>query len=161
MQFFQQKVAEHFDYYFEFINDKSQKKVNELLGAATRVNELLRKDTARTSKKDIYGSPDFLIIKMLRNHNEHNGQVSGEFKMLDSFATDQLRPPLGFFCLVPLVKYNAAKNPPSVSLGDIKKMDSSRSIIGDYIDIHTSIFNLSVYVYELLVRMGLSLDTKC
>ena len=66
MQFFQQKVAEHFDYYFEFINDKSQKKVNELLGAAARVNELLRKDTARTSKKDIYGSPDFLIIKMLR-----------------------------------------------------------------------------------------------
>lgn len=160
MELFKSKSSEYFECYFDFIEKKSVRSVNDLLNAAKRVNELLIKDTRNINKKDLFSSKDFLLIKMLRNFNEHEGNVISDFKMLDKLATDELKPDLGFCCLISAETYNAAKHGREVSVDDIKKIDSAASIIGDYIDIHPAVFNLSVYIYECLTRLGLSLDTK-
>jgi hypothetical protein len=97
---------------------------------------------------------------MLRNFNEHEGNVFSDFKMLDELATEELKPDLGFCCLISNQTYKAAKHGREVNVNDIKQIDSAASFIGDYIDIHPAIFNLSVYIYEYLIRFGLSIDTK-
>ncbi|OUR60067.1 hypothetical protein A9Q74_14840 [Colwellia sp. 39_35_sub15_T18] len=160
MELFKSKSSEYFDCYFDFIEKKSACSVNNLLSAAKRVNELLIKDTLNINKKNLLGSKDFLLIKMLRNFNEHEGDVFSDFKMLDKLATEELKPDLGFCCLISTQTYKAAKHGREVNVNDIKKIDSAASIIGDYIDIHPAIFNLSVYIYECLTRFGLSIDTK-
>ena len=160
MELFKKKSAEYFEYYFDFIEKKSACSVNNLLNAATRVNELLRKNTRNNIKKDLYSSDDFLLIKMLRNFNEHAGHVISDFKMTDKLATEELKPDLGFCCLISSDIYKSAKNGKQVNLVDIPKIDSAASIVGCYVDIHPAIFNLSVYIYECLTHLGLSLDTK-
>lgn len=160
MEIFKQKVTEYFEFYFDFIDKKSIRSVNDLLSSAVRVNELLRKDTRNSIKKDLFGSGDFLLIKMLRNYNEHSGHVIGEFKMTDKFAAKELNLNLSFCCLIPAKMYILAKNGQQVNLADIPKIDAAASMVGDYVDIHPAIFNLSVYIYECLIGLGISLDTK-
>jgi len=160
MELFKKKSAEYFEYYFDFIENKSTRSVNELLNAATSVNHLLREDTRNNIKKDLFSSNDFLLIKMLRNFNSHAGSVDSNFKMTDKFATEELKPDLGFCCLIPSKEYKLAKNGPKVNLSDISKIDSAASMVGSYIDIHPAIFNLSVYIYETLTNLGLYIDTK-
>ena len=160
MELFKSKSSEYFECYFDFIEKKSARSVNDLLNAAKRVNELLIKDTRNINKRDLFSSKDFLLIKMLRNFNEHEGNVISDFKMLDKLAMEEVKPDLGFCCLISAQTYNAAKHGREVNIGDIKKIDSAASIIGDYIDIHPAIFNLSVYIYECLDRFGLSLESK-
>lgn len=160
MELFKKKSAEYFEYYFDFIEKKSARSANELLNAATSVNDLLRKDTQNNIKKDLFSSNDFLLIKMLRNFNTHAGSVISDFKMTDEFATEQLKPKLGFCCLITTKEYKMAKNGREVNLADIHKIDSAASMVGCYVDIHPAIFNLSVYIYETLTSLGLCLDTK-
>lgn len=160
MELFEKKCAEYFEYYYDFIENKTSRSVNELFSAATRVNDLLRKDTRNSVKKDLFSSNDFLLIKMLRNFNEHSGHVLSDFKMIDKFATEELKPDLNFCCLISSDVYNSAKNGKKVDFDDIKKIDSAASFVGCYVDIHPAIFNLSVYIYECLVDLRLSLDTK-
>lgn len=160
MELFKKKAAEYFEYYNDFIKNKSSRSTNELFTAAVSANDLLEKDTKGRIKKDLFNSNDFLVIKMLRNFNSHEGSVISDFKMTDDFATEQLKPKLGFCCLVSSKEYRAAKKGKGVKKTDIHKIDSSVSIIGDYIDIHPAIFNLSVYIFEMLNSLGLSLETK-
>lgn len=160
MELFEKKAAEYFEYYFDFIEKKSSRSVNELLSAATRANDLLRKDTRNRTRKDLFSSKDFLLIKMLRNFNEHSGHVISDFQMIDKLASEELKPNLGFCCLISSDVYKSAKNGKQVNLADIKKIDSAASFVGSYVDIHPAIFNLSVYIYEFLTDLRLSLDTK-
>lgn len=156
---FQKKAAELFDYYFDFITEKSNRKTNEFIAAVVRVNEMLKRETVGSIKSSLYSSPDFLLVKMLRNHNEHNDSVDIEFKMLDNFAMAEINPELSFLCLIPITTYRAAKNGRTVRYDDIVKIDSACSIIGNYVDIHCTLFNLVVYLYELLLKLDISLDT--
>jgi len=160
MELFKRKSSEYFEYYYDFIEKKTARSVNELFNAATSVNDLLMSDTRGGIKKDLFSSNDYLLVKMLRNFNAHAGCVISDFKMTDELATKELKPDLGFCCLISSVVYESAKRGRGVKLADIEKIDSAASIVGCYVDIHPAIFNLSVYIYECLTNLGLSLDTK-
>ena len=93
---------------------------------------------------------------MLRNFNEHPGPVNSDFNMSDKLATEELKPELGFFCLISSSTCRKAKHGREVNPEDVPKIDSAVSMVGNEVDIHPVIFDLSVYIYEYLTRLGLS-----
>lgn len=160
MELFRHSASEYFTYYFEFVSNDRSTSLTELLSSAARVNDKLRKETHSGYRQNLFSSDAFILIKMLRNHYEHNGDVPREILTLDAYATTNIQPDLGLCCLVPRDTIVSAKKGSQVNYEDLKLIDSVLPKVGDYYDIHPAIFNLSVHIFEKLEKLGQQLNTK-
>ncbi|MEZ8349581.1 hypothetical protein AB4456_24975 [Vibrio splendidus] len=144
MEQLQKEVSRYFRLYGEFCKKPNEEIVNDLVSSAFRANERLKKATfnKRTFGLDV----DFFILRALRNHFTHAGEIDSDLKGFNSELVEKLTPELNLVCLVPKKTLNVAINK-SENFDLAKKANSQLQNLNGYIDIHPFIFNFSVKLF--------------
>jgi hypothetical protein len=151
----QKEVSRYFRLYGEFCKRPNEEIVNDLVSSAFRANERLKKATfnKRTFGLDV----DFFILRALRNHFTHAGEIDSDLKGFNSKLVEKLTPELNLVCLVPKGILNVAINK-SENFDLARKANSQLQNLSGYIDIHPFIFNFSVKLFEEAFRLKLDVD---
>ncbi len=156
MEQFKKEVDRYFNLYGEFCEKPNGEVVNDLLSSAFRVNERLKK---ATFNKCSFGSDiNFFVLRALRNHFTHAGEIDSNLKGINAELLRKLAPELTLVCLIPKKILNVAINK-SENFELAKKANSQFQDIDGYVDIHPFIFNFSVKLFEESFKRKLNIES--
>ena len=149
------EVNRYFRLYSDFCESPNEEVVNNLVSSAYRVNERLKKATfnKRTFGLDV----DFFMLRALRNHFTHAGEIESDLKAFNKKIMMSLTPELLLVCLVPRKVINTAIN----KLNNFElaaKVSSQLQDLDGYIDIHPYIFNFSVKLFKESFILKLNIE---
>ena len=152
---FKKEANRYFSLYDAFCSNPGDEEVNDILSSAFRCNERLKKATY--NRKSFGLDMNFFVLRALRNHFTHSGDLDLQTKGFNEEYLALLKPELAFVCLVSRRIVNAAINKSENFELSIKAINAFQQI-GDYVDIHPFIFNFSVRLFEEAYRLKLNLS---
>ena len=153
---FEKEVNRYFNIYGSFCSSPSNETVNDIVSSAYRCNEKLKK--ASYNRNSFGLDMSFFVLRALRNHFTHSGDLDLEIKGFNDEYIALLKPELLFVCLIPRKILNSAINMSENYELSIKANNAFQQI-GDYVDIHPFIFNFSVKLFEKAFRLKLDVSS--
>lgn len=146
-----------FDGYYRYCRHSGLEELQYLLDESFKFNERFRKQPGY--KLGLFYLDEFLLIKALRNHSAHRGDLFGEvFAISRSFA-QRSKLDLAKVCLIRKETVIQAINGEQRLKDDSKEQAKVRKIrgqladFGDFYNIEPVIFNFIVKLYEKLIEL--------
>tara|TARA_R110001592_G_scaffold249128_1_gene511583 strand:+ start:12314 stop:13489 length:1176 start_codon:yes stop_codon:yes gene_type:complete len=148
-----------FDGYYRYCRKNGLDELQFVLDEAFKFNERLRKQYGNTS--GLFDLDEFLLIKALRNHSAHRGDLEGEVFAIKRAFAQELNLELAKVCLISKETVNQAIDGEQKFKDVSKQQDKIRKIrgqladFGDFYNLEPVIFNFIVKLYEKLIALKL------
>lgn len=148
-----------FDGYRRYCRQGGLEELQYLLDEACKFNERLRKQPG--NKLGLSYLDEFLLIKALRNHSAHSGDLLGEAFAIKRSLAQELKLDLAKVCLIRRETVNKAINGEKRLSNESEERDKVRRIrgqladFGEFYNFEPVIYNFVVKLYEKIIELKL------
>ena len=148
-----------FDSYDRYCRNSTMEELQYVFDEACKFNERLRKLPG--NKIGLFYLDEFLLIKALRNHSAHKGDLLGEAFLIKRSFAEKSKLDLGKVCLIRRETVNQAingeqrLNDDSEEQAKVRKIRGQLADFGEFYNLEPVIYNFIVKLYEKLIEIKL------